>query len=55
MATGSDYTFTCPECGESMSVNAAMREALVEKGCVVCGASVSRAVFSSTAADGQSV
>lgn len=46
MSTGSDYTFVCPECGESMSVNAPMRDALVENGCVVCGASVSGDAFS---------
>lgn len=34
------YTFVCPECGESMQVNASMKEALIENGCVVCSASV---------------
>lgn len=50
MTTASDYTFVCPECGESLSVNASMRDALVEKGCVICGAAVPSAVFSSSAA-----
>lgn len=48
MSAGDDYTFVCPECGESMSVNAPMRDALVENGCVVCGATVSRDAFSET-------
>ncbi|SEO69779.1 hypothetical protein SAMN05216388_101730 [Halorientalis persicus] len=52
MATGPDYTFACPECDESISVNGSMRDALVENGCVVCGASVTNAVFSSSAAEG---
>jgi hypothetical protein len=39
-------TFACPECGECLEVNPPMREALVRKGCVVCGASVSRDAFS---------
>ncbi|WP_424018854.1 DUF7560 family zinc ribbon protein [Halorientalis pallida] len=50
MATGPDYTFACPECDESMSVNASMRDALVEHGCVVCGTSVTPTVFSSSPA-----
>jgi transcription elongation factor Elf1 len=41
MSPGDDYTFVCPACGESMSVNAAMREALVANGCVICGSPVS--------------
>ncbi|WP_193767763.1 DUF7560 family zinc ribbon protein [Halorientalis pallida] len=51
MATRSDFVFACPECGESMAVNASMRAALVESGCVVCGASVPSSVFSSAAAN----
>ncbi len=41
-----DYTFHCPQCGEGLSVNAAMRTALIEKGCVICGAAVTAAAFS---------
>jgi transcription elongation factor Elf1 len=52
MATDPDDTFACPECDESISVNGSMRDALVENGCVVCGASVTNAVFSSSAAEG---
>lgn len=50
MSASEEFVFTCPECGESMSVNAAMRDALVENGCVVCGWDVSDEAFS--AADG---
>lgn len=31
------FTFVCPGCGESVDVNAAMKEALLEQGCVLCG------------------
>lgn len=48
MSAGDDYTFVCPECGESMSVNGPMRDALVENGCVVCGADVSGDAFART-------
>lgn len=40
-----NYTFVCPDCGESLAVNASMRDALIEKGCVVCGAAVTAAAF----------
>lgn len=40
-----EYTFTCPECGESLAVNRAMRVVLVEKGCVVCGGDVTTEAF----------
>ncbi|WP_251343478.1 DUF7560 family zinc ribbon protein [Haloplanus halophilus] len=46
MNGGTDLTFHCPDCGESMAVNAPMREALLEHGCVVCGSAVSRNAFS---------
>lgn len=45
MSPGDDYTFVCPVCGESMSVNAPMRDALIENGCVICGSSVSTDAF----------
>jgi predicted nucleic acid-binding Zn ribbon protein len=34
------HTFVCPECRRSFEVDDAMREALLEAGCVVCGAPV---------------
>lgn len=45
MGASEDFIFVCPACGESMEVNASMRDALVENGCVVCGAPVSAAAF----------
>lgn len=45
MSASADYTFVCPECGESMMVNDSMRDALVENGCVVCGSQVSASAF----------
>lgn len=46
MTASEELTFVCPSCGESMEVNPAMRDALVENGCVVCGASVTAEAFS---------
>lgn len=39
------FSFRCPECGESMGVNASMREALLDHGCVTCGAVLSSNAF----------
>jgi hypothetical protein len=41
-----EFAFVCPECQESLEVNASMREVLIEKGCVICGAAVSGEDFS---------
>ncbi|MGB9965206.1 hypothetical protein [Halobacterium sp. CBA1126] len=46
MSASEEFTFVCPSCGESMAVNPAMRDALVDNGCVVCGASVTTDAFS---------
>ena len=45
MNTTEDYTFACPECDESLEVNASMRDALIEKGCVLCGGTVTTDAF----------
>ncbi|WP_312907411.1 DUF7560 family zinc ribbon protein [Natronosalvus caseinilyticus] len=45
MSASEDYRFVCPECAQAITVNASMRDALVENGCVVCGSTVSRADF----------
>ncbi|MFB6101364.1 MAG: hypothetical protein ABEJ73_02230 [Haloplanus sp.] len=52
MSGGSDLTFRCPDCGESMAVNASMREALLDHGCVVCGTAVPPSAFSRSSDDG---
>lgn len=39
------HVFRCPECDETMEVNAAMKEVLVERGCVICGADLTAAAF----------
>lgn len=44
--TEGEYLFVCPECAESLEVNGLMKEELIEKGCVICGASVSEDAFS---------
>ncbi|SEK28990.1 DUF7560 family zinc ribbon protein [Haloferax larsenii] len=46
MTDSADYTFECPDCGESMMVNASMRDALIDNGCVICGSTVSQQSFS---------
>lgn len=46
--TGSDdYTFECPECAERIEVNEAMKLAIVDSGCVICGAEVTSEDFAS--------
>lgn len=40
MSPSEDVVFACPDCGETMQVNPAMRDALLENGCVVCGSEV---------------
>lgn len=40
------FTFVCPECGETLEVNASMKTVLIEKGCVVCSADVTSDAFS---------
>jgi hypothetical protein len=39
------YTFVCPSCDENLEVNGSMKEALVERGCVICGATVTADAF----------
>lgn len=45
MAEAEEYQFVCPECRETISMNAAMREAIIANGCVVCGADVGEDSF----------
>ncbi|MFC6753198.1 DUF7560 family zinc ribbon protein [Halorubrum tibetense] len=40
MTPESTHTFVCPECRHSFEVDDAMRESLLDAGCVVCGAPV---------------
>ncbi|ELZ94788.1 hypothetical protein C440_06927 [Haloferax mucosum ATCC BAA-1512] len=47
MSDGTDYTFVCPVCDESMLVNDSMRDALLDNGCVICSASLTTDAFSS--------
>lgn len=41
-----EFVFICPTCDETLEVNASMRDALLEKGCVICGAAVTSEAFS---------
>lgn len=43
--TGETYAFACPKCDESLEVNDSMKDALVERGCVICGTTVTEAAF----------
>ena len=45
MSGGGNLRFHCPGCGENMSVNEPMRDALLDHGCVVCGTTVSASAF----------
>jgi transcription elongation factor Elf1 len=40
-----EYVFICPECDESLKVNDTMKESLVDRGCVICGTSVTMEAF----------
>lgn len=48
MTATDDYTFVCPECGESLTVNDSMRDALIANGCVICGSAVQEEAFTAT-------
>lgn len=39
------YRFVCPECDEELEVNDSMKEALIEKSCVICGSAVTTDAF----------
>ena len=44
-----DTTFVCPECRSEVPVTPPMRTALLDEGCVVCGAAVSADAFGTVA------
>lgn len=46
-----EFRFVCPACGESLAVDLAMRDALLDNGCVVCGVEVSIQAFTARSAD----
>lgn len=50
MTASEEFTFVCPDCGETMDVNASMRDALLQNGCVICSSPVTDAAF--TASEG---
>jgi len=49
---GNELEFRCRECNAVIVVNASMRAALLENGCVVCGAAVDAKSFFRPAEDG---
>lgn len=46
-----ELRFVCPTCEESLTVNPSMRDALLEEGCVICGAAVTETAFEAPASD----
>lgn len=42
-----EYTFVCPGCEESITVNESMKTAMIDRGCVLCGSGVSSEAFTS--------
>lgn len=40
-----EFEFVCPECGERITVNGGVREALLEDGCLLCDADLSASDF----------
>jgi predicted RNA-binding Zn-ribbon protein involved in translation (DUF1610 family) len=40
-----EHEFTCGECGQQITVNEKMREAIVSNGCPVCGATATGSDF----------
>ncbi|AFK18190.1 zinc ribbon domain-containing protein [Haloferax mediterranei ATCC 33500] len=40
-----EYEFTCTQCGERFEVNDSMRDALLERGCPICGSATSENEF----------
>ncbi|WP_394741630.1 DUF7560 family zinc ribbon protein [Natronococcus roseus] len=45
MSTRENARFVCPACTRSIAVTDAVRDALVENGCAVCGAEVDLGAF----------
>lgn len=45
MGKSVEYRFVCPECAESIAVNEQMKEAIVNYGCIICGAAISASAF----------
>ncbi len=37
--------FVCPECAETIEVNEPMQAAILESGCIVCGAAITPGAF----------
>lgn len=50
-AEDGEFVFRCPKCDERLEVNEGMKEALVERGCVICGAAITPAAFTAVSRD----
>ena len=48
MGVDRSFQFVCPACGESVTVDALVRDAILDAGCVVCGATVEPTDFTGT-------
>lgn len=42
---GEEYAFVCSACEESLEVNEPMKKTLIERGCVICGTTVTEEAF----------
>ena len=40
-----EFLFVCSKCEESLGVNREMKRTLIERGCVICGTSVTEEAF----------
>ena len=51
MTGSAGYVFRCPDCAEEIELNEPMKAAIVESGCVICGASVTESAFAEREGD----
>lgn len=45
MAAATELTYDCRACDRSVTVDGALRDAILEHGCVLCGAAVEPTAF----------
>ena len=48
MSSTTPTQFVCPECNQSIAINDAMKQTLLDAGCVVCGAPIQSADINDT-------
>jgi transcription initiation factor IIE alpha subunit len=50
MSSGAPLVFTCEECGAAFELDDAMRQTLLDVGCLMCGAGVTEGNFTPASA-----